>query len=281
MIDLEAYFKRIGYDGPRNPTLTVLRELHELHPRAIPFENLDPLLGRPVRLDLHALQEKLVTGVRGGYCFEHNSLFAAVLRTLGFRVQEATGRVRWNMPGGLVTPRVHCLLLVDVEGGRYLADVGFGGNVLTGPLLLSSDEAQATPHGPFRLREEGDGRVLEAEINGQWAPLYAFDFAETHPSDLAMGNWFTSTHPNSLFRNSLTGARCEPGRRYTLRNDQLAVHRLGRPSERHTLTSAAEIRDVLKDLLAIRLDGLGGLDAALGRLLAGTTQSLSAAEPAL
>jgi N-hydroxyarylamine O-acetyltransferase len=267
MIDLDAYFRRIGYDGPREPTLAALRRLHELHPQAIPFENLDPLLARPVRLDVASLQEKLVARGRGGYCFEHNSLFAAVLRALGFAVQEATARVRWGVPPGVATPRVHCLLFVEAEGRRYLADVGFGGNVLTAPLSLDANEEQATPHEPFRLLEQGGGRVQEAKINGEWTPLYAFDFAETHPADYEMGNWFTSAHPRSIFVNGLLGARCEPGRRYALRDNQLAVHRLGRPSERQALESVAEMRDALRDLFKIRLDGLDGLDTALGRLL--------------
>ena len=104
MIDLDAYCARIGYDGPREATLESLRALHNLHPQAIPFENLDPLLKRPVKLDAASLQAKLVEGGRGGYCFEHNSLFAHVLRALGFKVQEATARVRWSVPPGVKTP---------------------------------------------------------------------------------------------------------------------------------------------------------------------------------
>ena len=146
MIDLDAYFSRIGYDGPRDASLETLRELHHLHPQAIPFENLDPLLGRPVKLDPASLQAKLVEGGRGGYCFEHNTLFADVLRQLGFKVQEGTARVRWSVPPGVKTPRTHCLLFVEAEGDDYLADVGFGGNVLTAPLKLSSRDAQKTPH---------------------------------------------------------------------------------------------------------------------------------------
>ena len=111
-----------------------MRELHPLHPQAIPFENLDPLLKRPVKLDLASLQAKMVEAGRGGYCFEHNTLFANVLRELGFKVQEGTARVRWSVPQGVRTPRVHCLLFVEAEGDDYLVDVGFGGNVLTAPL---------------------------------------------------------------------------------------------------------------------------------------------------
>ncbi|MDI3468051.1 MAG: Arylamine N-acetyltransferase [Pseudolabrys sp.] len=265
-IDLDAYLRRIGYDGPRDNSVATLRRLHELHPQAIAFENLDPLLKRPIRLDVASLQAKLVDGGRGGYCFEHNSLFAVVLRALGFKVQEATARVRWTVPDNVHTPRVHCLLFVEAEGERYLADVGFGGNVLTAPLRLASRDEQTTPHEAFRLIDEGPRLRQEANINGTWTPLYAFDFAETHQADYEMGNWFTSAHPNSIFVNGLLGARCEPGKRYALRDNQLAVHTPGGGTERKTLTSAHELRDVLGDVFKLRLDGLDGLDSTLAML---------------
>lgn len=268
MIDLDAYFKRVGYDGPRKVSLETLRELHQLHPQAIPFENLDPLLKRPVRLDPASLQAKLVAGGRGGYCFEHNTLFANVLRAIGFKVQEATARVRWSVPPGVRTPRTHCLLFVEAEGEDYLVDVGFGGNVLTAPLKLSSRAEQTTPHEPFRLVDEGNRVVEEAKINGAWTPLYAFDFADTHPADYEMGNWFTSAHPDSIFVNGLMGARAEPGRRYALRDNQLAVHTLNGGSEKRTLGSAGELRDALTDLFKLRLDQLDGLDPVLAKLAA-------------
>jgi N-hydroxyarylamine O-acetyltransferase len=268
MIDLDAYFKRVGYEDPRKPTLDTLRALHRLHPQAIPFENLDPLLRRPVQLDPASLQAKLVEGGRGGYCFEHNSLFAQVLRALGFKVQEATARVRWSVPPGVRTPRTHCLLFVEAEGEDYLVDVGFGGNVLTAPLLLESRDEQATPHEPFRLVDEGNRVVEEAKINGAWTPLYAFDFADTHPADYEMGNWFTSAHPNSIFVNGLMGARAEPGKRYALRDNQLAVHTLNGGTKKQTLSSAGEMRDALTDLFKLRLDQLEGLDPVLAKLAA-------------
>ncbi len=270
-IDLDAYFKRIGYAGPRDSSLSALRELHYLHPQAIPFENLDPLLRRPVKLDPASLQAKLVEAGRGGYCFEHNSLFANVLRQLGFKVQEATARVRWSVPPGVRTPRTHCLLFVEAEGEDYLVDVGFGGNVLTAPLRLNSRDAQATPHETFRLVDEGDRVVEEAKINGAWTPLYAFDFADTHPADYEMGNWFTSAHPDSLFVNGLLGARAERDRRYALFNNQLAVHTLNGGTQKRTLGTAAEMRDALTDLFKLRLDQLDGLDPALAKLAAATT----------
>lgn len=267
-VDLDKYFKRVGYDGPHDATLKTLRELHDLHPQAIAFENLDPLLKRPVKLDLASLQAKMVEGGRGGYCFEHNTLFASVLRQLGFTVQEATARVRWTVPPGVRTPRVHCLLFVEAEGDDYLADVGFGGNVLTAPLKLASREAQKTPHEEFRLVDEDDRVVIqEAKISGAWTPLYAYDFADTNPADYEMGNWLTSTHPNSIFVNGLLGARSEPGKRYALRDNQLAVHTTNGGTEKKTL-SASELRDALTDLFKLRLDQLEGLDPVLASLAA-------------
>ena len=137
MIDLDAYCRRVGYDGPRTATLETLRALHLLQPQAIAFENLDPLLGRPVLLDAASLERKLLHEGRGGYCYEQNLLFAHVLRALGFNVSEHAARVLWNVPDGVKTPRSHMLLIVDLDGERYLTDVGFGGNVLTAPLLLN------------------------------------------------------------------------------------------------------------------------------------------------
>lgn len=269
-VDLDAYFRRVGYDGPRTATLGTLRALHLLQPQAMAFENLDPLLKRPVRLDPASLQAKLVDGGRGGYCFEQNLLFAHVLRALGFKVQEASARVRWSVPPGVHTPRVHALLLVEAEGATYLADVGFGGNVLTAPLLLNSRAEQATPHEPFRLVQEDKRIVIEAKLAGTWTALYATDLAETVPADYEQGNWFTSAHPGSIFVNGLLGARAEPGRRYALRDNQLAVHTLNGGTEKKTLRSAREIRDALTDLFRLRLDGLDGLDSALAKLAAGS-----------
>jgi len=269
MIDLDVYFKRIGYDGERKPTLAVLRELHRLHPQAIAFENLDPLLKRPVLLDPASLEAKLVKGGRGGYCFEQNLLFGHVLRALGFTLREATARVRWSVPPGVATPRTHALLIVEVARASYLVDVGFGGNVATAPLLLQSRDEQTTPHEPFRLVQEDHRVVVEAKLGGQWLSLYATDLAESVPPDFELGNWFTSAHPRSIFVNGLLAARADADRRYAFKDNELSIHKLSGGSEKQTLRSVPEMRDALTDLLKVRLDGLDGLDAALTRLVAG------------
>src|SRR5437762_4052046 len=123
--DLDAYFKRIGYSGGASPTLATLQALHALHTRAIPFENLNPFLGWPVRLDAASLQQKLIHDGRGGYCYEQNLLFREALQSIGFHVSALAARVLWNVPEGTVLPRTHALLRIDLNGESYVADVRF------------------------------------------------------------------------------------------------------------------------------------------------------------
>lgn len=245
--DLDAYFDRIGYTGPWEPTLAVLRELHRLHPAAIPFENLNPLMGAPVSLDLGDLQAKLVTGGRGGYCYEQNALFKAALSALGFQVQGLAGRVRWNMPEDAPDrPRTHMALRVDLAEGGFIVDVGFGGMVMTAPLRLETGVDQQTPHGRFRLAQAGEGRFdLQAETDGEWRTLFRFDLTPQLDADYEPMNWFTATHPTSIFPNSLMVARAAPGRRLTLANDRYTVRDAGAAPVERQLQTIDEIAEVL------------------------------------
>ena len=145
--DLAAYLARIGFDGALDQTFKTLSSLHFAHVSAIPFENLDIVLGRRISLDLGDLQAKLVTSRRGGYCFEQNALFAAALESLGFTVLRLAARVRFGSTE--IRPRTHMLLEVEAEKTRWLSDVGFGAGGLLYPIELHSGE-------PF---EQGAGRT--------------------------------------------------------------------------------------------------------------------------
>jgi N-hydroxyarylamine O-acetyltransferase len=267
-IDIDAYFVRIGYTGERTPTLGTLRALHRQHTEAIPFENLNPLLRWPVRLDASSLEQKLVRDGRGGYCFEQNLLFLHVLKALGFPVRGLGARVLWNAPEGAITPRTHMLLRVDLGGEPYIADVGFGAQVLSGPLRLEPDTEQATPHEPFRLLRAGEEFVMQSKIREDWRPLYRFDLQEQHLPDYEVSNWYVSSHPDSHFLSGLIAGRTAPGRRYALRNNELAVHHLNGNTERRVLTSAAELRETLEGPFCLTLPDAPGLDAALARVIA-------------
>ncbi len=204
--DLDAYLARIGYGGPTDATLATLTGLQACHAQAIPFENLDVLLGRGVRLDLDSLQRKLVYDRRGGYCFEHNTLFLQALQALGFAASALAARVLWRRPEGAVTPRTHMLLRVELAQGAFIADVGFGGATPTAPLALVPEIEQATPLEPFRLVAVDAEYRLQIRQGAEWTTLYQFSLAPQHPIDLELPNWFVSTHPKSFFVHHLVAA---------------------------------------------------------------------------
>lgn len=264
--DLDAYLERVNYHGSRTPTLGVLRDLHALHPAAIPFENLNPLLGLPVDLDIDSVQRKLVLSARGGYCFEHNALFRHALEALGFQVTSLGARVIWNRPADAITARTHMLLLVELEDGPYLADVGFGGQTLTGPLRLERETTQPTPHEPFRLSGDDD-YVLQTTIRGEWRALYRFDLQPQQPIDYELTSWYLSHHPESPFTTSLRIARTAPARRYALLNNALTIHELNGTSNTRVLTSAAELHSTLVDTFGIEPPPCPQLTQTLARLI--------------
>ena len=221
-VNLDAYIARIGYDGPREATLEVLRLLHALHPAAIPFENLDPLLGRPVSLDLDALQSKLLGQRRGGYCFEQNALFRSALEAIGFAVTPLIARVVWMAPPDRpLGPRNHMLLKVDLPEGPYIADVGFGGQLASAPMKLAPDIEQPTEEAVLRLTAVGDGYVAETLLPAGWTPMYRFTMEPAESADYELSNWYTSTHPTFLLTTNLLAERLTPEVRASLFNTRL------------------------------------------------------------
>lgn len=267
MLDLDSYFARIDYDGPRAPTLETLRALQRKHSLAIPFENLDTLSGTPVRLDLESLERKLVRGGRGGYCFEQNLLFKRALTSLGFDAAALAARVVWERPADEPRPRTHMVLLVTVGGRRYLCDVGFGGLTPTGPIELTPGVEQATPHETFRVVHGEPELALEAHVRGEWKRLYRFDLQEQQDVDIDVLNHYVMSHADSPFHSRLIAARVAPDRRFGLLNGNLSVHRLGGPSEQRRIADAAELRAVLGQTFGIAVPVGKETDAALERVM--------------
>jgi N-hydroxyarylamine O-acetyltransferase len=222
-LDLNAYFDRIGYRGECRPTYAVLEALHFAHRTRVTFENLEIFLGRPVLLDLESLQAKIVRGKRGGYCYEQNTLFAAVLEQIGFRVTRLEARVRRGATRLL--PRTHMQLKVDVEGAPWLADVGFGGDgpLLPVPLVAGLEVRQYSWR--YRVAREADLWVLQSAHGGDWTDLYAFTLEPYYDVDFEMANYYVSTHPNSRFVQTLTAQLLTPEARYMLVNRELTVLR--------------------------------------------------------
>ncbi|MEI5098082.1 arylamine N-acetyltransferase [Streptomyces sp. PmtG] len=243
---------RIGYEGEAKPDLETLRALHRAHVAAFPFENLEIMLGRPVLLDVAALQDKMVRRRRGGYCYEQNLLFAAALESVGFQVTGLGARVRAG--ASFTRPVTHMLLKVEVDGEPWHCDVGFGGEGLLEPIPLRDGADVRQGEWRFRLKREADGAmVLRTEHPDGWFDLYAYTRTPCLPVDYVVMNHFTSTHPVSPFvsRPVLQRAAAEERRRLT--GAQLVVSGPeGTREERDVPVS--ELRDVLVREFGIELD---------------------------
>jgi N-hydroxyarylamine O-acetyltransferase len=260
--NLDAYLRRIDYAGSIAPTLETLQAIQRLHVNAIPFENLDPLMELPVRLQLSDIEQKLLVERRGGYCFEHNLLLKAVLESMDFAVTPLAASVIIGHTGEGEPPLSHMLLSVDVGGVPYIADVGFGGSTPTAPLRLRADIEQETPHGRYRFLGGYPKWRLESEIAGQWEGLYEFTLTPRTLDDYVAMNDGTM----ASFRDDLRVARVDGARRINLRNNRLNSHENGETTTR-MLTNLLEIRDVLTNVFGIELPTTDRLDPALEKAL--------------
>jgi N-hydroxyarylamine O-acetyltransferase len=247
MIDLDAYFTRIGYTGSREPTLATLNAISAAHVETIPFENIDVLRGVPIDLEVGALEQKLVFARRGGYCFEQNTLFLEVLAQLGFRVQPISARVRWGRPREYTPARTHLFVRVELADGSYLADVGVGSMSLTSALRLDDVGEQATPHEPRRILRENGLLYHQARLGDAWHDVNEFTLEEMPLIDRIVANWYTSAHPQSHFRNRLIVARAKPdGARVTLADRELTQRARDGKAYVTRITDHAELLAVLE-----------------------------------
>jgi N-hydroxyarylamine O-acetyltransferase len=265
-IALDQYFDRIGFKAPFNSDLATLSALHSAHVDAIPFEGADPLLGRPVLLDLPALEAKLVHGRRGGYCFEQNTLFKAVLEQIGFKVTGLAARVRWmSPPDSPLGPREHMLLKIDLAEGTYIADVGFGACLMDAPLQLKAGVEQRTRMGTFLLTETDGLYTLAARQPSGWRTMYVFDLEPQRPSDYELGNWYTSTNPKAPFLHVLIMERLGAEYRHKLINNRyLTEARDGEVVSETELATPMALGEVLEGVFNVKLPA--SMDELFARL---------------
>lgn len=268
---LSRYLARIGHAGPVAPTLEGLAALQAAHIAAIPFEAIDALTGAGIEIDAGAVDAKLIGQRRGGYCFEQNSLFLRALLAIGFDAEGLLGRVRWMLPDDAPpTPRTHMVVRVRVGGRPWLADVGFGAAVPPQPLAMDSEEPQPTRHESYRVVRHGDAWQVAAAIEGAWRTLYRLDHLSPPPIDYELGNWYTSTHPDSHFRHQLIAARTTAEARYGLRDNRLTTRLIDGRVDRRYLT-ADEIERALSEifLLPVRPHWRAAIERAATAEIAG------------
>ena len=250
MLDVRAYLDRIGYSGPNEATAENLRALHRAHLLAVPFENLDISLGRKIVVDEEAILRKIVELRRGGFCYELNSAFAALLRALGFQVTLLSARVA-RSNGGEGPEFDHLTLRVDLERS-WLADVGFGDSFLE-PLRLEGEVEQSDPAGTFRLIEDG-GRwhMQKRECDGNWRAQYSFSLLPRRLEEFAGMCHIHQTSPKSSFTQKRICSRATPEGRITLSEMKLIVKSSGR-SQETAIGSEEERERILQREFGIRL----------------------------
>lgn len=267
-LDLDAYRDRIDFGEPLRPDLDTLRGICRAQVTHVPFENLEIVLGRDVPLDLESLQRKMIHNRRGGYCYEANSLLAAVLETAGFDFTASLARVR--MGSGVLRPTSHANLIVRLDDGEeWLADAGFGGHGLLEPIRIS-DGSQAVQGGwTFRL-DHADERdwILSRADGADWIDLYSFTLEPRYPVDFATANYFTSTNPRSPFTGRLLAQTTGAEVRRELVDTQLTVFAAGAEPQA-TQLEPADLPAVLAEQFGIALSETDAADVV--RTVAGWT----------
>jgi N-hydroxyarylamine O-acetyltransferase len=253
LLDLDAYLARIGYTGALEPTGATLAALHRAHVAAIPFENLDVFLGRGIRVDLDSVQAKLVAARRGGYCYEHGVLFAAVLERIGYQVDRLLARIGYQPR--VPRPRTHMTLHVTGRDGEWLADVGFGAGLLE-PLPWDGGGRPYRQGGwTYQIAAPEEGTwVTQQASGGRWLDLYTIVQDRQHASDVEMANYFTSTNPRSPFTGHAIVMRKTADVQHRLRDRDLSTIWPDGTSSERELTDA-EITSALRETFGLPLTG--------------------------
>jgi N-hydroxyarylamine O-acetyltransferase len=254
IFDQDGWLRRIGYAGSRMPTLATLQGLITAHSGAIAYETIDILLDRPPKLDLPSLQDKMIGRRRGGYCFEQNMLLRGGLRSLGYNVTSLQARVVRGLEVDAPRPMIHMVLLVHLEEGDFIADVGFGNLAPTAALRLEPLVEQPTPHETMRYVQMGDEFLLQSKLGDHWEHIYRVVLLPRFDAEYEICNWYTGTHPQSPYLSNLIAALPGPaGTRLTLFNWRFTVRHASGKAERRMLEGAADFRDVLENEFGIVL----------------------------
>ncbi len=250
-MDERAYLRRISFLGPAGPNLKVLRKLHWKHLLSVPFENLDIHLGRPIILNEDTFYEKIIKHHRGGFCYELNGSFAALLKSLGFKVRMLSARVA-RKNGGFTPEFDHMTLMVTMKD-RWLADVGFGES-FTEPKRLDFQGPQTDNGRVYRITRRARGRLLSSwdDEKNLWEPQYLFSLRPRSLGDFVRRCRYQQTSPNSHFKKGRVCTLLTRDGRVTLTDSNLIVTGRGRRVER-PVKSRGEFDTLLRKWFGINL----------------------------
>lgn len=243
----EGYYKRIGAAKPAIADLEALKRVHRAHLESIPFENFDILMGRLVSIETEAIRRKLVENSRGGYCFETNSLLCEMLKETGFTARPLLGRVVFGGPDW-VPPRMHAIVLVELDGKRYLVDAGFGAHTPRAPMLIEDGAEMADAGRTWRLSVDPvHGWRLTDRHGEAWRDLYVFDLDVVYPADYKVMNHWCATSTDSPFVGNALIVRHTGDGRVTLLGRQFARYHGTLNRDGRVLESVDDLKKVLAE----------------------------------
>ena len=250
-MDIQKYLDRINYSGPLDPSITTLRALHRAHMFAIPFENLDIHIGRPILLGEEVFFDKIVEHRRGGFCYELNGLFAALLHNVGFDVSMLSAGVA-RPDGGFSPDFDHMALLVRTDSD-WLADVGFGDSFVE-PIKLDESTITRDPTAEYGIKTHGETRILQrrGDSEGTWTPQYRFSLEPHLLSEYEDMCSYQQTSPESHFTQNRICSLATPTGRITVTNDKLIITTDGIREER-TIPDETEFKTLLAQHFGIYL----------------------------
>ncbi len=252
-LEKNQYLKRINLDKC-DPTLADLSQLQEHHMKNIPFENLDIIVGRKIELDFPHLYTKIITKKRGGYCFELNSLYAELLRSVGFMPQAVLGRVWISNPKNL-PPRNHLAHLVKIEGKTYITDVGFGGLITRIPLDIDIHTPVKDSDGMVRITPLSEHQyMIERATDKGWTKQYSFEILSISDEDISIANYYMSTNINSHFYYHKFVGRNTTDGRIGLFNTKMSIRKGIKVIDKKQVDHGQDWLDTLKKDFGIELD---------------------------
>jgi N-hydroxyarylamine O-acetyltransferase len=249
-LDIEAYLSRISYHGPTTPSAETLRALHVAHLRSVPFENLSIHAGEPIVLEDEALFAKIVERRRGGFCYEANGLFAALLRALGFNVAMLSAEVAGQEQGSFSPPFDHMALMITLKE-RWLADVGFGDSFIE-PLLLDTEAEQLQGADEFRIDRVDDYRIVMRREAGEWKPNYRFTLQAYGYDDFAeMCRYHQTSRQSHFTQKRICSLATETGR--VTVSDMRLIESAGAQRKERVLSNQSEYDEILRDRFGVVL----------------------------
>jgi N-hydroxyarylamine O-acetyltransferase len=251
VFDLDAYFERIRYGGAGTPNFETLSGILSAHTESIPFENLDVLLGRPIKLDIESLSDKIVKRRRGGYCFEHVTLFAAAIEQLGFKPVRHTARATLAAPRSQA-PRTHMFVSVDLPEGVFIVDPGFGGLAPRFLVPLSDKRALEIDGVSHWMVRDGIYWTLRAQVGDSVVDSWSSTMEPDNLVDFDLGNYYISTHPNSPFVNRLMLRSFKNPKIMSVMNRDVTV-RTDSHVETFQLTDRSSLRNLVNEYLGFDL----------------------------